>query len=48
MISKSADIGILEFQDANQAWLTDMAIRLVCVIALDRFSDFNSDQVTIF
>lgn len=29
----------------NKRWLEDVAIRLVCVIALDRFGDFASDQV---
>lgn len=29
----------------HQAWLEDMAVRLVCVLALDRFGDFVSDQV---
>ena len=30
---------------ANQAWLEDCALRLVCTLALDRFGDFVSDQV---
>ncbi|XP_071538423.1 TATA-binding protein-associated factor 172 isoform X2 [Panulirus ornatus] len=30
---------------SHQAWLEDMAVRLVCVLALDRFGDFVSDQV---
>ena len=29
----------------TQQWLTDVAIRLLCVFALDRFADFVSDQV---
>lgn len=29
----------------NAAWLDDMALRLLCVCALDRFGDFGSDQV---
>ncbi|KAI8150160.1 hypothetical protein BJV82DRAFT_586077 [Fennellomyces sp. T-0311] len=36
-------------KDANEtlhnAWLEDVAIRLLCVFALDRFADFVSDQV---
>ena len=28
----------------NQAWLGDIASRLLCVFALDRFGDFASDQ----
>ncbi len=30
---------------SNQMWLSDMAVRLICVLALDRFGDFNADQV---
>ncbi|XP_037872646.2 TATA-binding protein-associated factor 172 isoform X1 [Bombyx mori] len=30
---------------AHQDWLEDMALRLLCVLALDRFGDFVSDQV---
>ncbi len=30
---------------ANQKWLVDAAIRLLCVFSLDRFADFVSDQV---
>lgn len=30
---------------ANAAWLEDCVIRLLCVLALDRFGDFVSDQV---
>ena len=29
----------------NAGWLEDMALRLLCVCALDRFGDFGSDQV---
>ncbi|KRT80629.1 HEAT domain-containing protein, partial [Oryctes borbonicus] len=29
----------------HQAWLDDMAIRLLCVLALDKFGDFVSDSV---
>ncbi|ORY95444.1 hypothetical protein BCR43DRAFT_301359 [Syncephalastrum racemosum] len=29
----------------HDAWLEDVAIRLLCVFALDRFADFVSDQV---
>lgn len=34
-------------EDAHQEWLEDMALRLLCVLALDRFGDFVSDQVFI-
>ena len=30
---------------SNLQWLEDCAIRLLCVLALDRFGDFTSDQV---
>ncbi len=29
---------------ANAVWLEDAAVRLLCVLALDRFGDFVSDQ----
>ncbi|XP_015784868.1 TATA-binding protein-associated factor 172 [Tetranychus urticae] len=29
----------------NQLWLEDLALRLICVLALDKFGDFVSDQV---
>nr|XP_049699746.1 TATA-binding protein-associated factor 172 [Helicoverpa armigera] len=34
-----------EMDQAHQEWLEDMALRLLCVLALDRFGDFVSDQV---
>ena len=34
-------------QLANHAWLEDLAIRLICVLALDRFGDFVSDEVRV-
>lgn len=34
-------------EQAHQEWLEDMALRLLCVLALDRFGDFVSDQVII-
>lgn len=35
----------LKNQELHNAWLEDVAIRLLCVFALDRFADFVSDQV---
>lgn len=29
----------------NQHWLEDASLRLVCVLALDRFGDFVADEV---
>ncbi|XP_073944853.1 histone acetyltransferase 1 [Choristoneura fumiferana] len=34
-----------QMENAHQEWLEDMALRLLCVLALDRFGDFVSDQV---
>ncbi|KAG7175040.1 TATA-binding protein-associated factor 172-like [Homarus americanus] len=34
-----------QMEQNHQAWLEDMAVRLMCVLALDRFGDFVSDQV---
>ncbi|XP_060802750.1 TATA-binding protein-associated factor 172 [Amyelois transitella] len=34
-----------QMEEAHQEWLEDMALRLLCVLALDRFGDFVSDQV---
>lgn len=36
----------LEARRANEAWLEDCAVRLLCIFALDRFGDFVSDQVS--
>ena len=33
--------------DANQAWLEDCCAHLLCVLALDRFADYGSDEVGI-
>lgn len=29
----------------HELWLQDMSLRLLCVLSLDRFGDFVSDQV---
>ncbi|XP_076043200.1 histone acetyltransferase 1 isoform X2 [Oratosquilla oratoria] len=34
-----------QMESCHQAWLEDIAVRMVCVLALDRFGDFVSDQV---
>lgn len=36
---------VLQMEESHQSWLEDLAVRLVCVLALDRFGDFVSDQV---
>nr|CAD7594395.1 unnamed protein product [Timema genevievae] len=42
---KSANIPKTEMDEFHQLWLEDIALRLLCVLALDRFGDFVSDQV---
>nr|CAD7432737.1 unnamed protein product [Timema monikensis] len=42
---KSANIPKTEMDEFHQLWLEDVALRLLCVLALDRFGDFVSDQV---
>lgn len=44
-VGKERGMGSEEMELAHQNWLEDMALRLVCVLALDRFGDFVSDQV---
>ena len=34
-----------EMKNAHSVWLEDISLRLLCVLALDRFGDFISDQV---
>uniref|UniRef100_H2YV60 TATA-binding protein-associated factor 172 n=1 Tax=Ciona savignyi TaxID=51511 RepID=H2YV60_CIOSA len=34
-----------QMTEHHQSWLVDLAIRLLCVIMLDRFADYVSDQV---
>ncbi|KAI4456700.1 tata-binding protein-associated factor [Holotrichia oblita] len=42
---KSIYLTIDQMIEYHQAWLEDMAIRLLCVLALDKFGDFVSDSV---
>ncbi|KAK9885123.1 hypothetical protein WA026_010638 [Henosepilachna vigintioctopunctata] len=42
---KSTNMTAEQMKECHQAWLEDMAIRLLCVLALDRFGDFVSDAV---
>jgi len=32
-------------ENHHQAWLEDVGLRLLCVLALDHFGDFLGDQV---
>lgn len=34
-----------QMDSLNQLWLEDLALRLICVLALDKFGDYISDQV---
>ena len=36
---------MFQLSSVNQIYLSDLALRLLCVIALDRFGDFVSDEV---
>uniref|UniRef100_A0A670YLS6 B-TFIID TATA-box binding protein associated factor 1 n=1 Tax=Pseudonaja textilis TaxID=8673 RepID=A0A670YLS6_PSETE len=42
---KMGDSTVEEMIQQHQDWLEDLAIRLLCVFALDRFGDFVSDEV---
>ncbi|XP_037813785.1 TATA-binding protein-associated factor 172 [Lucilia sericata] len=42
---KSLNMTIEEMQHYHNLWLEDAALRLLCVLCLDRFGDFVSDQV---
>lgn len=35
----------LQIEKSHQEWLEDLCLHLLCVLALDRFGDFISDQV---
>ncbi|XP_061168195.1 TATA-binding protein-associated factor 172-like [Saccostrea echinata] len=41
----SIDIPQDQLHTINQVWLTDLALRLLCVLSLDRFGDYVSDEV---
>nr|XP_012231166.1 PREDICTED: TATA-binding protein-associated factor 172 [Linepithema humile] len=42
---KSRDQTLEEMQESHYQWIIDAALRLLCVLGLDRFGDFVSDQV---
>lgn len=42
---KAAGQSTCEMQRSHERWLEDAVLRLLCVLALDRFGDFVSDQV---
>jgi len=35
----------LQLRQYHQSWLCDLSVRLLCVVTLDRFADYVSDQV---
>lgn len=37
----------LKLQIQNRKWLENMSLLLLCVMALDRFGDFVSDEVCV-
>lgn len=37
---------MFQLHTINQVWLTDLALRLLCVLSLDRFGDYVSDEVS--
>ncbi|XP_033211353.1 TATA-binding protein-associated factor 172 isoform X2 [Belonocnema kinseyi] len=42
---KSRDQTAQEMAESHRQWVVDAALRLLCVLGLDRFGDFVSDQV---
>ncbi len=42
---RSAGTSLRQQEEDNAAWLEECAVRLLCVLALDRFGDYVSDQV---
>ncbi|XP_033630416.1 TATA-binding protein-associated factor 172-like [Asterias rubens] len=42
---KSVDHPLDQQESLNQMWMEDISLRLLCVLALDRFGDFVSDEV---
>ncbi|CAH1116110.1 unnamed protein product [Phaedon cochleariae] len=42
---KSTYLSADQMEASHQAWLEDLSLRLLCVLALDRFGDFVSDAV---
>jgi TATA-binding protein-associated factor len=44
---RTADAAPKQMRALHGGWLEDMAIRLICVCALDHFGDFITDQVVV-
>lgn len=42
---KSRNQTLEQMKESHQEWIIDAALRLLCVLGLDRFGDFVSDQV---
>lgn len=44
---KSVFMSAAQMEENHQQWLEDAVLRLLCVLTLDRFGDFISDQVVV-
>jgi TATA-binding protein-associated factor len=44
---KTTEMSAHQMAQANRQWLEDLALRIVCILALDRFGDFVSDEVSV-
>lgn len=42
---KKSGLSELENKKGHKEWIVDVLLRLICVLSLDRFGDFVSDQV---
>jgi TATA-binding protein-associated factor len=47
LIPNIADMPVEHRAFFNKAWLEDCSLRLLCVLALDRFGDFHFDKVVV-
>lgn len=49
-VRKLGEVAVAQVETAaaaNSAWLEDVVMHLLCVLALDRFADYVSDQVRV-
>jgi TATA-binding protein-associated factor len=44
----SSKLSPIENQQTHERWCNDLAAKILCVLVLDRFCDFSSDQVNYF
>ncbi len=45
---KTSGLSEVENKKGHNEWIVDVLLRLICVLSLDRFGDFVSDQVHSF